>query len=81
MVRQDSAFLKAQRLSKISKKIAAGLMAAETRRIPIERLLDWIELNTGLTRTRAQEYVDLIIRASDDWDRDGTTIFMAGAST
>ena len=63
MVRKDAGFLKAQRMGDISKMIAQNI----EKGIFPENLLDMIEYNIGLSRDKAQEYIDLIIRVHEDW--------------
>lgn len=58
MVRKDSGYLKTMRLGEIKREMAKTI----AKGIDPDRLLDWIEVNLGLRRETAKEYVDLIVR-------------------
>ena len=64
MVRRDSSYLRSQRLQQISKKIAAGLAEGN---ISLDRFVNWIQINIGLTEVRAQEYIDICVKAHTGW--------------
>lgn len=61
----DGAFYKSQRVKQISKEIARLLNKG--RKINIERLLNWIEMEIGLSRKRARQYLDLILKTHETW--------------
>ena len=69
MVRRDAALLRKQRLQEIERRMAQGI----SRGIDLDKLLDWIEYEIGLTRKTAMRYVELIVR-KQGWVRDGRTI-------
>lgn len=62
MVRKDASTVKMSRVSEIRLEMLKSIKNG----ISIEKLLDWVELNIGLSREKAQEYSNLIIR-SEGW--------------
>jgi len=58
MSRRDGAFIRAQRLHQIAQKVASAFPAGAD----YEKTLDWIEYTIGLSRARAKEYLDKVIR-------------------
>lgn len=74
MVRKDATFIRLQRINRISKLIAQNIEAG----INHKNLITQIQYTIGLTRERAEEYVDLIVEAHKDWiminDPTGITI-------
>jgi len=58
MSRRDGAFIRAQRLHQIAQKVAQAMPEGAD----YERVLDWIEFTIGLSRPRAKEYLDKVIR-------------------
>ena len=71
MVRRDSSMLKAERLARIRTQMMMNLKDV----VKIDKLLDWIELNIGLSRRKAKEYVELIIRSEGWVQSDGKIAF------
>ena len=71
LVRRDSSMLKSERLRDIRKEMAVNLKEV----VYTDKLLDWIELNIGLTRHKAREYVDLIVRSEGWVQSDGKIAF------
>lgn len=74
MVRRDATFIRLQRIKRITKLIAKNIEAG----INHKNLIIQIQYTIGLTRERAEEYVDLIVEAHKDWimtnDPRGITI-------
>lgn len=64
MVRRDSSFLKSMRIREIKREIGKGI--SQGAGVPLEKLLDWIEITMGLRRETAKSYVDLIMR-TEGW--------------
>jgi len=58
VVRKDSGYLKTMRLGEIKREMAKTIANG----IDCDRLLDWIEINLGLKRETAKDYVALIMR-------------------
>jgi len=71
LVRRDSSMLKAERLRTIRQEMAVNLKDV----VRTEKILDWIELNIGLSRLKAKEYIDLIIRTEGWVESDGKIAF------
>ena len=69
MVKHDGSFTKTQRMSRIAAYVAPKL--AEGATINIEKLIAWIEINIGLTRKRAEEYLNTLASAYDWNVKDG----------
>lgn len=63
MVRRDSAWLRQQRIQQITKRIALGI----AKGVSLSGLTLWIQVNMGLTKPKAQEYIDLICE-SQEWE-------------
>lgn len=59
MVSRDSSKLKVERLAEIRRVMQQSI----SKGVEVERLLDYIELNIGLRRSTAAEYVALVTRA------------------
>ena len=70
MVRSDSSMLKTSRLTQIRKEMLMRIKDGLLK----EKFLDWIELNIGLSRPKAQEYVSLIVR-TEGWHETEDTVF------
>ena len=60
MVGKDAGFVKTTRIKQIKKEMAKGI----SKGINKESLLDMVEMDIGLSRSKATEYIDLIVRAS-----------------
>lgn len=60
MVRRDGAYTKKLRLDKITKAITQSFDAGG---VPYEKLITWIQFEEGLTRSTAEEYIELILQA------------------
>jgi len=71
-LRRDGAYVKQQRLKQITKEIAKHFPSP----VSYSRMLDWIEINVGLSRSTAQRYLDLVIRAAG-WAVNGDEITAA----
>ena len=67
MVGKDAGFVKTTRIKEIKREMAQTI----SKGIAKDRLLDWIEINVGLTRLTATSYVDLVIRSSGWVEIDG----------
>jgi len=71
MVGKDAGFLKMQRIQKIKKEMAKSI----SKGLDKNRLLDWIEINLGLSRLTAEKYVGLIVRAQGWIENEGKILF------
>jgi len=60
MVRNDAGSLKRQRLKDIKIRIAQTI----SKGVSLEKVLDWCEMEIGLTRKTANQYVKLINRVN-----------------
>ena len=69
MVRRDAGFLKKERLKDITVFMAQAIKGG----INLPSLLDWIEMEVGLTRQTAKSYVELIMRRQN-WYYDEEVI-------
>lgn len=58
-IRRDSAFLRSQRIKKITTEMAKKI----TTGLRLRGLLIWIQIEIGLSENKAREYVDLICEA------------------
>lgn len=63
MVKHDAAFLRNTRLTGIRKKIATEISVSTSKKVNLEKLVTWVQINYGLTEKRANEYIQLIARA------------------
>lgn len=62
-MKRDAAHLKQERMRKIASYVAP--MLAEGQKVRITKLLAWIEINIGLTKDKAGEYVNTLASAYD----------------
>ena len=69
MPQKDGSFTKTQRMNKIAAHIAPILAKGE--KVNNAKLVAWIEVNIGLTRQKAGEYIDTLISAYDWEFKDG----------
>jgi len=67
MTGRDAGYVKQTRISEIKKEMATKV----ARGVPKDRLLDWIECTIGLSKAKANEYVDLITRVAGWVEIDG----------
>jgi len=68
IVRRDASFLKTQRLNEISKKMASSF--AQSEKLELKKLINWIQYNIGLTYDRTLEYINLVC-AVHNWKIEG----------
>ena len=66
-MKQDASFVKTRRLEQIAKQIAKGFSSAPE--IHLKKLMLWIEMNIGLTKIRALEYIETVCEAKG-WELD-----------
>ena len=71
MVGKDAGFVKTTRLKSIKCQMAQSI----SKGVDKDRVLDWVELNIGLSRSTATKYVDLIVRSEGWIDNDGTIVY------
>lgn len=73
MVKRDSSYLRSERLKRISQKIAQGLAAKDSPgQVPCRGLGLWIQYEIGLTESRAEEYIALVVAVHEGWTlKDG----------
>lgn len=71
MVRRDGAFIKTERVRRIGKEIAKHSPKA----MSLDRLMAWVEMEIGLTRKRAEEYILLACLAHGWVIEDGMVVF------
>ena len=71
-IRKDGAFIKKQRLNKISKYV---VKAAAKGPLSMKKVLAWIQVNVGLTPPKAREYLEVLIDAYE-WivEKNGLTV-------
>ena len=67
MVRKDGSYVKTQRM----RRIAAFIAKADGDKIKTDKLLAWIEVNVGLTKAKAKQYVATLALAFDWKEKDG----------
>ena len=72
-VRRDASFLRSERLKQIKLWIAQGIKDG----VDLPKLLDLIEIEMGLRRETAFEYIQLVVRTSG-WVIDGNVIKFEG---
>jgi len=71
MTGKDAGYVKTSRLAEIKREMAKAIKNG----IEKQSMLDWVELNIGLSRTTACSYIDLIVRASGWVEIDGKIVF------
>lgn len=57
MVRRNGGFIKTQRIADIKKYI----VQQSPKPIALNRLVLWVEANIGLTKVKAQEYIEVAV--------------------
>lgn len=57
-MRKDGSFVKTERLRNISTQIAKAFNQSDEKKVDLAVLISWIEMNIGLTKARALEYID-----------------------
>lgn len=68
-MRRDGSYVKTQRLNQIAAKVSPLLGQGE--KVNIAKLISWIEVNIGLTKAKASEYLNTLAGIYEWETKDG----------
>jgi len=69
-MRRDGAYWRRMRLKQIKEEIAKHMPNG----VSVEKMLIWIQVEMGLTRKKAEEYLRLAVESSDFTIREGRIV-------
>jgi hypothetical protein len=59
-MRRDGSFVKVERINQIRREIAKNL----PNPVDLEKLRIWVECNIGLSKQKAEEYIDIVVSSA-----------------
>jgi len=68
--RRDGSYWRKMRIRQIREEIAKHMPNG----VPVEKMLLWIQVEMGLTRKKAEEYLKLAVESGDFAIRDGKIV-------